>query len=291
MKQELSILIPTFNDSCITLVKDLCRQAEQENGLSNYEIVVADDASTATSAIDENQTIRSLPHCRLLTQPYNRGRAAIRNILAEHAQYRWILFIDADSAVISDHFLRRYLESEAEVACGGYRVAKGAAGNLRYMYEQKNARQQSLDERKRHPSKNFKSSNFLISKQLFKEFSFDTRFKHYGYEDVLFGKRLSENGIRIEHINAPVGFHFFEPNDRFVQKTEESLRTLHTFRSDLKGYSRLADTADRLKQFRIDKLVSNLLHPFMPKLRRQLCGPAPSLLVFKLYKLGYYLSL
>ena len=45
MKNDLSILIPTYNDACTQLVSDLQRQAERL-GMERYEIVVADDGST-----------------------------------------------------------------------------------------------------------------------------------------------------------------------------------------------------------------------------------------------------
>ena len=56
MKRELSILIPTFNDVCNDVVKELQRQASQIEGLS-YEIVVADDGSTDTEAMAANEAI------------------------------------------------------------------------------------------------------------------------------------------------------------------------------------------------------------------------------------------
>ena len=45
MKQELSILIPVYNDDSTRLAAELSRQAEAITDLS-YEIIVADDCST-----------------------------------------------------------------------------------------------------------------------------------------------------------------------------------------------------------------------------------------------------
>ena len=48
--KDISVLIPTYNDVCITLVKALQQQAEALD--TNYEIIVADDGSTNAEAIE-----------------------------------------------------------------------------------------------------------------------------------------------------------------------------------------------------------------------------------------------
>ena len=107
MKQELSILIPTYNTKCAGLVKALHRQAMQIEGLK-FEILVADDGSTNQKTTTENnREISMLPHCSYLIRPTNSGRAAIRNYLAQSASSEWLLFIDCD-VEIPPGFLRCY---------------------------------------------------------------------------------------------------------------------------------------------------------------------------------------
>jgi hypothetical protein len=123
------------------------------------------------------------------------------------------------------------------------------------------------------------------------KYPFDERFRHYGYEDVLLGKILRQHRIRIEHIDNPLGFCTFETNAGFVAKTEEGLQTLYRFRDDLRGYSRLLTFVSGIHIPLILSLI-HLWHRMFGKAeRRNLCGSRPSLFVFKLYRLGYYLTL
>ena len=92
--KALSILIPTYNDLCVNLVDALRQQAEAADFA--YEILVADDGSTDADVIARNSGINQWEHCQYLRQPKNIGRAAIRNYLAQTAQYDWLLFIDSD---------------------------------------------------------------------------------------------------------------------------------------------------------------------------------------------------
>ena len=119
---------------------------------------------------------------------------------------------------------------------------------------------------------------------------FDSRFKAYGYEDVLFGKRLAESGIEVTHIDNPVLINEFEPNSVFVKKTEEAILTLCRFEQDLEGYSNLKTKVAALGRY-IPLSLFRLWHRIMKnKEKRNLTGPKPSLLLFKLYKLGFFLE-
>jgi hypothetical protein len=93
------------------------------------------------------------------------------------------------------------------------------------------------------------------------------------------------------HIHNPVSFSIFESNSQFMLKTEEGLRTLHQLRNDLRGYSRLLTLVSGIHIPLILSLI-RLWHRLFGKAeRRNLCSSHPSLLVFKLYRLGYFLRL
>ena len=291
MKQELSILIPTYNDKCLALVKELCHQAEQEDCLLGYEIIVADDGSTDPKIVQENKEINNLKHCRYIIQPSNIGRSAIRNLLATLSVYPWLMFLDADMSIVSEGFLHNYLSSEGQVIYGGYQVIGNKNTSLRYRYEKKAEFMQQASVRNQHPYQDFHSSNFLIQRALMLSHPFDERFRYYGYEDVLLGKIFKENHIQITHIDNPVGFNVFETNEHFITKTEEALRTLHTFSTELKGYSRLLDVSMRINRLGLTPLTRVFFNLFKAKMRAHLCNSHPSLLAFKYYKLGYFISL
>ena len=284
--RELSILIPTFNDPCSTLVGNLQQQAE-ELGIS-YEILVADDGSTQHNVLEENRSINALPHCQLIERRVNAGRAAIRNFLAQQARYAWLLFIDSDMVICRNDYLRKYAScEETPIVDGGVVIGTYIPGNLRSMYEKAAESEHTYEERQQSPYRDFHTANFMIQRALMIEHPFDERFRNYGYEDVLFGKAMEQAGVPILHIDNPMSFEIFEENEHFVSKTEEGLRTLYQFRHELKGYSRLLDRAQTLPRTPI-----RWWHQLFGAIeRKHLTGRHPSLWVFKIYKIGYFLSL
>lgn len=281
--KNLSVLIPTFNDRCTTLVTMLHEQAEALG--IGYEIIVADDGSTDKAVVEENRQINGLSHCRLIERQENQGRAAIRNFLAQQAKYPWLVFIDSDMVVCREDYVRRYAETAgAAIVDGGVVIGNSIPGNLRSLYEKAAEHEHTLEKRQQAPYQDFHTANFMIERELMLQHPFDERFRYYGYEDVLFGKAMQQAGIPITHIDNPLSFEVFEDNEAFVRKTEEGLRTLYTFREELKGYSRLLDTMSHLPQAPL-----RLWHNLFGRLERQnLISPHPSLLLFKLYKLGFF---
>ena len=293
MNDSLSILIPTYNDRCVKLVGDLRQQAEAA-GIT-YEILVGDDGSTDEQVKTLNRQISEWPYCRYIERPENTGRAAIRNFLTHTAQYDRLLFIDSDMTVVRADFISKYIaQEEADVIDGGVSIAGDADAlkdNLRYRYEKAAEHEHTVEIRQQNPYRDFHTANFLIRRELMLSHPLDERFRYYGYEDVLFGKQLRANHIAITHIDNPMGFCTFESNPDFVSKTEEGLRTLHTFRKELKGYSRLLTLIEGIHIPLILSII-RLSHRLSGSLiRHNLCSRRPCIRLFSLYKLGYYLNL
>ena len=289
----LSILIPTYNDLCVKLVDNLRQQAEE--AAIDYEILVGDDGSTETEVIGKNQTINRWPHCHYLRQAENTGRSAIRNFLAREAHHDWLLFIDSDMSMVRQGYLADYLAMEgAAVVDGGVIIVgdpEALKGNLRYRYEKASEHEHTVEMRRKNPYRDFHTANFLIRRDLMLAHPFDERFRYYGYEDVLLGKQFRTKGISIKHIDNPLGFSTFEENGKFILKTEEGLRTLHQFQTDLRGYSRLLTLVEGIHLPIILSIIRCWHKLFGKWERKNLCGSHPSLRIFKLYKLGYYLKI
>ncbi len=287
---SLSILIPTYNSPCLSLVEALARQAGAIADL-RYEVIVAEDGSTDTTSLEVNRAIGQLAHCRHIERKVNVGRAAIRNFLAREAQYEYLLFIDSHMSVVRNDYLKRYIElthPQETLLYGGYTITRTPSegrGNLRYAYELSCLDNQSAEKRSRQPYSNFHTSNFLVRRDIFLSHPLDERFKHYGYEDVLWGKTIFLAGIPIHHIDNPLGFDHFESNTRFMEKTDEALSTLRTFSSELRGYSRLLNLTDRLSRWHLTPFLRFLYRLTGKAIRRNLIGASPSLTLFKVYKL------
>lgn len=90
------------------------------------------------------------------------------------------------------------------------------------------------------------------------------------------------------HLDNPLSFEIFEDNDTFLRKTEEGLRTLYTFRQELKDCSRLLHRARQLSW--LMPLLS-CWHQATKKLEQRILLRYPSLLLFSLYRLGYFATL
>ena len=285
--KDISILIPTYNDPCLKLVEDLQRQAAALP--ISYEIIVADDGSTDQQVVVTNRAIGNIDNCRFVERGVNSGRAAIRNFLASEARYDHLLFIDSDMVVCRTDFLHRYAQSTGDVAYGGVIIGNTVKGNLRSMYEKAHEHEHTVERRQSSPYQDFHTANFLIRRDIMLAHPFDSRFRHYGYEDVLFGKELELHHTTIVHIDNSLSFEIFESNADFVSKTEEGLRTLYTFRDELQDHSHLLAITRRLSA--LVPLIRFAHRMCGPLERRLLTGRHPSLLVFNLYRMGYFLSL
>lgn len=287
----ISVLIPTYNQPCLELVSQL--QAQLEQAAVAYEIIVADDGSTDERTVEANLGIATLVHCQYIVRKENAGRAAIRNFLAQEAQYELLLFIDSDMSLVDNQYIRRYLAADCDsVLDGGVRIVGDEdewRGNLRYLYEKAEEPHHTAPERQRTPYQHLHTANLLIRRELMLKYPFDERFRHYGYEDVLLGKTLRRHRVAIRHIDNPLGFSTFETNADFVAKTEEGLRTLYEFREDLRGYSRLLTLVSGIHIPLVKSMIRWMHRLAGPAVRRNLCSTHPRLFLFKLYKLGYYL--
>lgn len=304
---DLSILLPSYNNVCVSLVQVLQRQADALRGKLDkpfrYEIIVADDGSTDAACIDANRVIGDMLHCRYLRMKQNVGRAQIRNVLISESRGDYVLLIDSDLFLCDDNYLYKYATSTADVVYGGTRIGgegfamvdneantENLKGNLRYIYEKKAEPSHRAVFRQLRPNQEISVCNLYARRDIMKAHPFDSRFKAYGYEDVLFGKRLAESGIEVTHIDNPVLINEFEPNSVFVKKTEEAILTLCRFEQDLEGYSNLKIKVTTLGRY-IPLSLFRLWHRIMKnKEKRNLTGSKPSLLLFKLYKLGFFLE-
>ena len=283
--QELSVLIPVYNSCCTRQVEQLWKLCD-EAGIQ-FEIIIADDGSADPSV---NNPVNALPHCRLIVKKENSGSAATRNFLAQEARYEWLLFIDADVDIKRDDFIFRYLAcaEENEVVNGGIAVGGHHPHNLRWCYEKQAEPQHDTSHRQAMSHREFRSTNFLIRREVILCHPFDERFKASGYEDVFFGRTLSLAKVEICHIDNPVTMSSYEPNDRFMAKTERNLQTLHCFNKELKDYSGIIKWSRRLVPHALWRSVFRLL---LPTLRRQLCGNNPHLFLYHVYRVGYYMIL
>lgn len=209
---------------------------------------------------------------------------------------------DADVIIGTLHFSRMQVACDtAEDIIGHTKRAKEETkkttepvlydDNLKYRYEQQFLAKHPVKKRMQQPYASFRTTNFMVRRDLLLAYPFDETFLEYGYEDTLFGKQLKEHGATLIHLDNAATIADYEDNATFVAKTEESLRTLAAHAHQLQGYSTLLHTANKLKCLHLQPLIAFVFELFKGLLHKNLCSNSPSVFLFNVYKLGYYVNL
>lgn len=295
----LSILIPTFNCDCTQLVADLNEQAaalRKGDGTFDYEIMVWDDASTDSGIAERNRRISEWDGCEFRMLPVNMGRAAIRNRMIEASKGSFVLLIDSDAEVCTPRFVENYWYNrhKAEVVCGGLINPPNPPGRgheLRYKYERNAQKKRSVAFRSRHPYLYFTTFNVMLSRSVTRHLMFDERCTEYGYEDALYGLQLKQKSVSVCHMDNPLVHLGIERSPDFLRKTEAALRTLSHLGEPLQSVAGASKVVRLLERCKLRRPTAFLFSCLQPKLYRQLTGRFPSLLLFKIYKVGYYAQL
>lgn len=288
----ISFLIPTYNYDANPLVHNLKKLADQSD--IDYEILVNDDASD--NKIAENQKIDGLENCYFQKNKENLGRAGNINRLVQRAQYRYCILLDCDVTPGSKDFLSQYLKlcQPDQICFGGitYDIKKPENGILRWKYGiYQEARK--VSERKNQPYRFLLTSNLLFDKHLFNQRLFDDQLKTYGYEDLLLAQYLKKNQLTVNHIDNPVIHVNLETSAIYLQKTQTALINLAQLVKQNKvdiNLTGISYWGDFLSKWKVSNLYVTLYKIFRKQLINNSLSQAPNLMLFKLYKLGFYLN-
>lgn len=294
----LNICIPVFNYDVYPLVKSLFEKCLNEK--IDFRIIVYEDGSNS-KFVEKNKRITEFPEVSHFINEVNSGRSAARNYLISKSESGKILFIDCDSALPDNNYIKNYiLHFEKPIVCGGtiYKPSQKKTGHeLRYKYgihrEMIPAKQRNIN-----PNNAFATNNFLISKEIISEIKFREFLHKYGHEDSLFGHDLKEHNINIFHIDNPVIHEGIESNEIFLKKTEEGLENLIIIENSNeidKSFTteiRIVNTYLQLKKYCLAWLPQLLYKMFKNNIKKHLLASKnPSLYLFDLYKFGYYCKL
>lgn len=288
----LSILIPVYNYNVLPLVSELVKQCNS-CGIT-FEILCLDDASNLF--ISENQKINQFQNCSFIVLEKNIGRSAIRNLLTEKAVYENLLFLDADTIPVSSNFLSTYITEishNEKVIYGGilYEYAKPSKNELlRWIYGKKREAL-PVSERSKNPYLSFLTLNFLIKKSIFSKVRFNEKIPNLRHEDTLFSFELKQNQIEVVHIDNPV-FHLgLEDSKTFLRKSEDAVLSLKNLvDSNLipSEYTRLSHYFQIIKKYHLQGIAALGFKILKPLMVKQFLSKKPSLLLFDMYRLGYY---
>ena len=291
----ISILIPSYNYNTLPLVEELHNQAILEN--ITFEIIVQDDASCLNETTQTNNKINQITHCRFERNEKTLGRGQNRNSLVAKAQYSWLIFLDCDTFPQHKNFIRNYIDAikieNIEAVYGGIIYQEQypkTSEMLRWVYGKKRE-EIPLERRLKHPYKHSLMSNFLINKVIIQKFPFDDKLFQYGYEDVVLIRELQRNAIPIAQIENAAYHLQLEDSVIFLEKTKHSLANLkmlidHNVFDD--DNTSLVITYQIISKMGMRNLVAYAFKKTEALLTKNLLSESPSLVLFLLYKLGYF---
>jgi len=291
----LSILIPTYNFNAYPLALAIEQQALKAN--ITYELICIDDGSFSQHNI-ENQKINSLTHCKFIEGKQNIGRNANRHLLAIKAQYDWLLFIDSDVLPKHEDYIFKYLDilkQDNDAVFGGFAYYDQEADtnkSLRYTFG-KHREEVPAVVRNKKPYKVIISANFLIKKSLFLNINKAEIKNLYGL-DYLFGGLLSSQKCKVYHIDNEVYHLGIDTNKNYLDKTKKAVETLYYINKSKKLINHeisLLKAYQKLKFFALNRIFGKLMAGFNIKIEANLIGGKPSMLLFDIYRLGYFCRL
>ena len=295
---SLSILIPTYAFAPVELVGELAAMCSSSPLCDDYEIHVIDDGSGDNPSLQQARAINLMPHCHFTALPHHVGKSTLINQAAILAHFPLLLLIDSDARMKSPQLITCYLEAASThpntVICGSIFTdtqSETSINRLRYRYEKNADRIRSAEYRNRHPYRRFTTFNVMLPKSVLATIPFNERLKAYGYEDTLFGLQLQKHNIPVLHIDNPLIHTGIDENSIFLQKTETALQNLALLPPQAQDEISMLHTVQTLRRFHLCNLFRILHRQIAPFERRNLLGCHPNLFLFKLYKLGYYLSL
>jgi glycosyltransferase involved in cell wall biosynthesis len=293
----LSILIPVYNYNVYPLVLELHKQCSQCN--IEFEILCQDDASQSSLNVF-NEKVNTLSNSNFSSNNSNLGRGKNINSIARKAKYNWLLILDCDVYPETENFIKNYLTSTTKEDChivfGGIIYEKNKPEReklLRWVYGNKRE-SLSVEKRNEKPNSHALTSNLLIKKELFLNNPFEENITEYGYEDLIFLSALKDKNIIVKHIENPT-FHLnLETSMAFLEKTKTAIANL-AFIVD----SKISNTIDSKiitayqlsEKLGLTKLIVLIFKKSEPKITANLLSKKPSLLLFDLYKLGYFCTL
>jgi hypothetical protein len=290
----ISVLIPIYNFNVAKLVKDLYAQLTYANVI--FEIILGDDASTQQF---NNEKLTDLSGVTYFSLPENIGRARIRNLLVEKANYPFLLFMDCDAAVSSSLYINNYIveiSRNAPPVCiiGGVAYRKHKPNPKYYLRWHYGNKRESTDAdiRNQKPYKSFTSFNAVFSKSIFDLVKFDESFSSYGNEDTFFGNQLRNTNIPVVHINNTLFHDGLDTNFEYVTKVETSIDNLISLLDSKKldanfiNENRLLATYFKCNKLNCIPVLRFLYKMFLPNIKQKILRK-PSIFWFDIYKLGY----
>lgn len=288
----LSILIPTYNCD----ISDLTRALMKEGRTLSlaFEVICWDDCSYESTTSEHNKALAAeFDNYSYFRNATNLGDTGTRTLLAGQAKYDWLLFVDSDVLPPTETFLKNYIElipQRYPVIFGGCRYVsqhENQATMLRWTFGQ-SRESHTAAVRNEKPYHYIFSSNFLIDKNTFLNIRFPEN-NIYGM-DSYFSYQLYKKAVPVVHVDNPILHLGLDQNEIFFQKSLEAVKLRKNISPELPGIENinsLLKNYNKLKRYRLDKLVGLAFNLSEPFLKKMILGKKNSLFCLDLYRLGY----
>lgn len=285
----LSILIPVYKYNVVPFIKDL-HQSAVDSGIV-FEIRIYDDGS-GEKWTKTNEVLGDLDCVVYQSLPNNIGRSAIRNKLAEEANYPHLLFIDGDSALVNTNYIASMTKAlkgnNVLVGKTSYRdkPPKEKDQYLRWLFGVNRESIMAIDRQKK-PYNAFKTHHFLIKKDLFLSIKFNEDISEYGHEDTLFGFELKQRSLPIQHLEYPLYHEGLESAAAFLQKTDQAILNLFLInRKEERIETRLWSMYKKINKLPGLPILLPIFKIILKTTRANLISSQPNLSLLDLYKLS-----
>jgi glycosyltransferase involved in cell wall biosynthesis len=290
----LSVLIPVYNSDLRPFARQLLEQIEVSAIRS--EVIIVDDGSHQQYK-ELNRAIGTFPFFKYEELGQNIGRSRIRNLLAQKAQYDWLLFMDGDSQICQDNFFRNYVGYASDpkrLIYGGTAYGPKPPEKEKYLHWLYGTERECVHAEKRNKNKfgTFKTNNFMVSKWMFGQIGFNESVKGYGHEDTLFAQDLERKGFDILHIENPLLHAGLENNTEFLAKQKHAIDNLAQLYLQQKvgNEIRLIGFYNKMKKLGLLWLVKLLYLKNENTLRQNLLSETPKLGHLDRLKLGWFME-
>lgn len=232
---------------------------------------------------------------RIIQNHTNQGRIASRNLLAEKANFDWILFIDADMLPANDDYLRSYetviTQNTPDICVGGYSYdykLNSSEYSLRYNYGLK---KESLtaDKRNKRPYKVILSGNMLIKKRVYKQHLLYLQSGSYGMDNII-GAIFKTNQLNVLHIDNAVLHLGLEKNVTYLSKKREAARLLvENYRNnkDIEHQNDLLSLFIKSKKIGLSLILSLVYKSIGKSLEKFIIKNGSNINILQFYRLSY----
>jgi glycosyltransferase involved in cell wall biosynthesis len=267
MSPDVSILVPVYN---VARFIEKCSVSLFEQSLKNIEYIFLDDCSPDNSIDILRSVIARYPEradrVSILRQDRNRGLAAARNTLIEHATGKYILHVDSDDYLekeCAEILLRKAEEEHADIVVSDiFRERASETVIQQVRFSQDKTAYINLVLSSQSPSYN---CGKLIKTALYREHDIRCKEGVNVLEDYHTLPRLAYHAQKIVKIDVPL-YHYIQFNENAYTKNcnEKFMRNVCEAIEVVESFFRAVEDGDKytrsISAFKIMTKINNVKH-------------------------------